>query len=232
MAAPAGSGKTVVVRSWLDARGSGHHAAWVSVERRERDAQRFWSAVVNALCAAAPDGAIEPLAPSPVFDGGVVVKRLARELGSLKQQLILVIDDLHEIAGGDIRGDLTYLLDQLPNAIHVVLIGRRDPQLGLHRRQLEGGLTEIRSAHLNFTLAETREMMSALKITLSDEGLGLLHNRTEGWVVSCASPRSRSRCTRIRNGSYQSSQAASAASPSICWQRCSTANLRMCGGCS
>ncbi|MBV9536311.1 MAG: hypothetical protein JO321_12950, partial [Solirubrobacterales bacterium] len=40
--APAGSGKTMLLRSWIEAAGLEDRVGWVSVERAERDAQRFW----------------------------------------------------------------------------------------------------------------------------------------------------------------------------------------------
>src|ERR1700756_1411017 len=49
VSAPAGSGKTVLLRSWLGAAGLGSRAAWVPVEAEERDSQRFWLSVVGAL---------------------------------------------------------------------------------------------------------------------------------------------------------------------------------------
>jgi LuxR family transcriptional regulator, maltose regulon positive regulatory protein len=47
--APAGSGKSVLLRSWVEAERPGRRVAWVSVERGERDPQRFWLSVVEAL---------------------------------------------------------------------------------------------------------------------------------------------------------------------------------------
>ena len=55
--APAGSGKTVCVRSW--AAQTDAAVAWVTVERGERDAQRFWLSVIDALADAAGDDLIE-----------------------------------------------------------------------------------------------------------------------------------------------------------------------------
>src|SRR4051794_36138953 len=42
LCAPAGSGKTVLLRSWVEAAGLADRVAWVAVERGERDVQRFW----------------------------------------------------------------------------------------------------------------------------------------------------------------------------------------------
>ena len=49
MSAPAGSGKTVLVRSWIAEAGLAQHAAWVPVDSGEQDSQRFWLKVVSAL---------------------------------------------------------------------------------------------------------------------------------------------------------------------------------------
>ena len=49
VSAPAGSGKTVLLRSWIDAAGLAERAAWVPVVRDERDPQRLWLSVLGAL---------------------------------------------------------------------------------------------------------------------------------------------------------------------------------------
>ena len=47
-AAP-GSGKTFLLRSWLQQAEPGLRAAWVSLDRGESDAQRFWLSLVGSL---------------------------------------------------------------------------------------------------------------------------------------------------------------------------------------
>jgi LuxR family transcriptional regulator, maltose regulon positive regulatory protein len=49
LSAPAGSGKTVLLRSWIEDAGLTDQVAWVSVERDERDAQHFWLSVIGQL---------------------------------------------------------------------------------------------------------------------------------------------------------------------------------------
>ncbi len=49
VSAPAGSGKTFLLRSWIGEAGLADSAAWVSVQPEERDAQRFWLSVLDAL---------------------------------------------------------------------------------------------------------------------------------------------------------------------------------------
>jgi LuxR family maltose regulon positive regulatory protein len=182
--APAGSGKTVLVRSWLDASGSSGDRAWVSVERAERDPQRFWSALVGEVTrAAALDAPAEGTAPVPGFNATAVIARLLAEFASLARPLIIVIDDLHEIKNAEILSQLEYLLDHLPEPVHIVCVSRHDPHIGLHRRRLEGQLTEVRIDQLRFTIDECRELLVTAGITLSEKALRLLHSRTEGWAA-------------------------------------------------
>ena len=53
VSAPPGSGKTVLLRSWISQAGLAEHAAWVPAGRGERDPQQFWlSALVRSVTAA------------------------------------------------------------------------------------------------------------------------------------------------------------------------------------
>jgi LuxR family maltose regulon positive regulatory protein len=184
VAAPAGSGKTLLIRSWLEERQLMDRAAWVSVRRGERDDQRFWTSVVDALRAAASNEAtIEPLAPTPDFDGEALVERLLSRLSALETNVILAVDDLHELASPTALTQLEAFLNQLPSAVRVVLATRRDLHLGLHRQRVDRQLAEVRTAHLRFTLEETRELLGTAGTVLSEAKLALLHERTEGWAA-------------------------------------------------
>ena len=177
--APAGSGKTVLLRSW--AAETDAAVAWVTVERGERDAQRLWLHVIGAVADAAGDAVIERVSPAPQFAGAVVLERLLAQLERLEEPLVLVIDDLHELDSEDALGWLEMLLARLPPRLRVVLATREEPTLGLHRLRLAGELTELRGAELRFSLDESRSLLRAGGITLSDIGLDSLHERTEGW---------------------------------------------------
>ena len=62
-------------------------------------------------------------------------------------------------------------------------MARHDVRLGLHQLRLAGELTEIRAADLRFTEHETRHLLDASGITLSEAGAALLCQRTEGWAA-------------------------------------------------
>ena len=184
VSAPAGSGKTVLLRSWIDDGGLAARVAWITVDRGERDPQRFWLAIVERLReAVGADAFIEKLTASPDFDGEALVARLVSELRSLEDPVLLVIDDLHELQSAPALSQLAFLVDRRPPMLRIVLATRRDPQLGLHRLRLTGELTVVRTSDLRFTLGETRELLVESGIALPEEAVERLYARCEGWAA-------------------------------------------------
>ncbi|WP_081686386.1 AAA family ATPase [Candidatus Solirubrobacter pratensis] len=181
---PAGSGKSMLLRSWVEAEDLGGRVAWVSVERGERDGQRFWVAVVHEVAAAVSgDRLVRHVSPAPGLLAHVVVERLLADLQALEHPVVLVIDDLHELDSTDGLDCLELFLQRVPAQMRVALGTRVEPRLGLHRLRLEGVLTEIRDPDLRFSIPETRELLEEAGISLSDGAVALLHHRTEGWAA-------------------------------------------------
>ncbi len=156
----------------------------VQVKRDQHDAQQFWLALLSAVRqASAATGRAEPPAATPDFNGRAMVDRVLSELTEDHGRLMLVIDDLHELASPDALAQLTRLLTNLPGDVLAMLATRRDLRLRLHQLRLTGELAEIRAADLRFSERETRELLDASGIALSDAGAALLHQRTEGWAA-------------------------------------------------
>ena len=184
VSAPAGSGKTLLLRSWIASEGLGDRVAWVSVGRDERDAQAFWLSVLDSLRATRIGSErVRELSAAPDLDAAAVVRRLLEDLSSLPERLWLVIDDLHELQAQEAIREIGLLLPSAPPELRFVLVTRHDVRLGLHRLRVEGELTEIRGEDLRFTSGESRELLEAAGVRLSDGALGSLVARTEGWAA-------------------------------------------------
>src|SRR6516225_6753382 len=181
VSAPAGSGKTVLLRSWISRAGVAGRAAWVPVGRGERDPQRFWLSVLAALRQTAVGSAlVRAVTAAPDLDGWALVERLLKDLAPLADRVWLVVDDVHELGPEALR-QLELLIMRAPPGLRFVLATRHDVQLGLHRLRLEGGLAEIREPDLRFTVAEAGELFDAAGVQLPDPAL--LVERTEGWAA-------------------------------------------------
>jgi LuxR family maltose regulon positive regulatory protein len=177
VSAPAGSGKTSLLRAWASTR---PHVAFMSVRPDQHDEQLFWLTLLGSVrdaCWAVSDD--QP--PAPSFDADAAVARLLDELGDCP--VTLVLDDLHELASADARKHLGTLLENLPPDAHAIVAARRDPALGLHKLRLAGELAEIRADQLRFTLDETRAFLADSGVRLCDDDVAKLYRRTEGWAA-------------------------------------------------
>jgi LuxR family maltose regulon positive regulatory protein len=182
VSASPGSGKTVLLRSWISQAGTAGSAAWVTVRRAERDPQQFWLSVLGALRQTAPGRALmQPLTAAPDLDGWAIAERLLTDLAPLQDRIHLVLDDVHELGPADAQRQLELLMMRAPAELRFVLATRRDVRLGLHRLRLEGELAEIREPDLRFTVTEAGELFSAAGVKLPDPAP--LVERTEGWAA-------------------------------------------------
>ena len=86
----------------------------------------------------------------------VFLLRLASELAAQDPPVVLVLDDLHLLAGPGLMDGLQYLLRNARSGLRLVICSRTDPMLPLHRYRLAGELTEIRASELAFSVPEAR----------------------------------------------------------------------------
>jgi LuxR family maltose regulon positive regulatory protein len=184
--APAGSGKTMLLSSWLRSTRPAGAVAWVGVERDETDATRFWGMVMDALRGSGALPADDPLAtlvPAPQGGQEEFLRRLTEGLGRLPGTVFLVLDDLHQLRSEDGLRGLEELLGRAPAPLRTVILTRRDPPLALHRLRLAGELMEIRGADLHFTAEEAEALMGAAGVAVAEDDVARLHRRTEGWAA-------------------------------------------------
>src|SRR6201996_7300043 len=175
VSAPPGSGKSVLLRSWIGEAGLKDSTGWVSVGRDESDPQRFWRSVLSALRQTSTGSRlVRELTAAPGLDGWGVVERLLKALAPLQDRLWLVLDDVHELGSAEAQRQLELLLMRGPPELRFVLATRHDLRLGLHRLRLEGEVTELRAAQLRFSLAEARELFAAAGVELPAAALRVL----------------------------------------------------------
>ena len=183
ISAPPGSGKTSLLRAWSDRASKDRRVAFVTVPRDQQDAQQFWLAVLDAIRQTDPIADSGRQVAPPAFVGEVMVETVVSELAKAGGVVVLVIDDLHELSAADALSQLEHLLSVLPKSARVVLSSRRDPPIRLHQLRLADEVAELRASDLRFTASETRELLAASAISLSDSGAAALYEHTEGWAA-------------------------------------------------
>lgn len=190
LSAPAGSGKTTLVRAWMASRAGREDlppVAWISLDAGENDPTRFWRYVLTA-CSTFQAGlgqqALDLLRSSPQSPLENALILFLNELAQLDERGVLVLEDYHTIASPKVHETLTFLLDYLPETLRVVLITRADPLLPLARWRAHHELCELRAGDLRFSPDETRHFLQqAIPFSLAPEMLARLDERIEGWAA-------------------------------------------------
>ena len=188
--APAGFGKTTVVSEWLAGRASSRptvRAGWLALDPADSNLTRFLTYLVAAVQTVAPQIGARVLAglesPQPPATE-VSLTGLINEIAASAQDLVLVLDDYHNVDAKAVDDALTFLLEHLPPHLHLVITTREDPQLPLARLRARGLLTELRAADLRFTPAEAADFLKeVMGLELAPEEVAALETRTEGWIA-------------------------------------------------
>ena len=193
VSAPAGFGKTTLLTEWLAATSAdGRSVAWLSLDQRDNDPVLFWTYFVAALRLADERLAAEAigagalsLLESPQSPIEAVLATLLNDLGSLANEVVLVLDDYHLIESRDVQDAMAFLVEHLPPQIHLVIAGRADPALPLPRLRGRGELVEIRAAELRFTPEEAASYLNeVMGLALTADDVAALEGRTEGWIAA------------------------------------------------
>ncbi len=188
ISALAGSGKTTILSSWL--RQANVTVAWLSLDEHDNDLHRFWMYLLATLEKLRPDiltQALEGLKvararQSPL--GEEIVTALLNDLAGLEDEIVLVLDDYHEIITPAIHTSLALLLNHLPALLHLFIVTRSDPPFPLARMRTHDQLVEIRSADLRFSRTEAERFLNTImELHLTRDEVAVLHARTEGWVA-------------------------------------------------
>jgi LuxR family maltose regulon positive regulatory protein len=183
LVAPPGYGKTTLLAQWAERNSQAF--AWVSLDEQDNDPRVLLSYVANALDAVQPVGGrvFEALA-SPVSSvPGTIVPRLGSAFWSMTAPVVLVLDDVHVLHNRECRDALSVLADHVPGGSRLVLAGRNEPPLRIARLRAEGRVLEIGPGDLMLSREEAASLLRAAEVTLSEDDVAALHQRTEGWPV-------------------------------------------------
>jgi LuxR family transcriptional regulator, maltose regulon positive regulatory protein len=180
----AGAGKSVLLSSWAAGRADGV-TSWLSCDEADADPVRFWAGFIQAPRAVAPGfgaDAAELLAMDGVMSADVTAS-IANDAARLPAGSVIVVDDFHAAAAAG--RTMTDLVERWPvGTAQLVLAGRVDPPVRLHRLRMSGELCELRNSDLYLSLAESGALLENFGVRVTPGELALLHGRSEGWVAA------------------------------------------------
>ena len=185
VSAPAGFGKSTLLSEC--AASCGFPVAWISLDRADNNPHRILAYMITAvkrISAGVGDDILASASDSepPAIDG--ILTNFINEVAAANTDFVLVLDDYHEITADSVHKAVTFIIDNQPPTMHLVISGRADPPFPLARLRARGELFEIRVKDLRFTLAETAMFVNDLMgLDLTEEDIAALDARTEGWIA-------------------------------------------------
>jgi LuxR family maltose regulon positive regulatory protein len=133
VSAPAGYGKTVFLGEALA--NINRPVAWLSLDKRDNYFASFWASLIIALQKVQPGLGEHTLAMLRFRKPSVesALTELVNEISEAVPDLIIVLDDYHEINTQAIHDSLAFLLEYLPPQVRLLISSRVDPPLPLAR---------------------------------------------------------------------------------------------------
>lgn len=183
--APAGYGKTTLLSRQL--KSTDRPTAWVSLDERDNEPSRFWSYFIAALqtlntaLGNTAKGMLLASQPPPIEN---ILTSLINDIAALEGEITLCLDDYHVITAAEINEGIIFLIDNLPERMHMVIAGRSEPPFPLPILRTRRQMTEIDEADLRFTETEIAEFLNQLmNLNLSASQIKKIDQATEGWAA-------------------------------------------------
>ncbi|CAG0953149.1 partial serine/threonine-protein kinase PknK, partial [Anaerolineae bacterium] len=182
VSAPAGYGKTTLISSWLQ--GNPIASVWLSLDEGDNDPIRFLQYLIKALQKIIPTLKVELPGMLQGVPSDSTMNLLLNAMAQHASPFVLVLDDFHIIQAQPILDMVTILIERTPPQMRLVLLSRTDPPLPLARWRARHQIVEIRASQLRLTKNEIACFLkAAIQLDLSDDDLGALEARTEGWIA-------------------------------------------------
>ncbi len=185
ISAPPGFGKTMLAAQWARSQAE-YQVGWLSLDETDSQPTAFWRYVIGALLHCCPGLAetaqtmLTVPTPPPIE---TVLASLINEIANFDRALLLVLDDYHLVQNPEVHRALIFLLDHLPENLHIFILTREDPPLNLARRRARGQMMEIRAVELRFNTGETISFLHSMELVLTPEQIVTLERATEGWIA-------------------------------------------------
>jgi LuxR family maltose regulon positive regulatory protein len=178
VSAPAGTGKTTAVATWVASGRREGPILWMSLGE-DAHASRLWPALCEGLYR---NGLLSPDALAGFTTDDEALAAIAFSLSDSLMPITLVLDCAAELPE-DTANRMHRLVTGSAGRLHLIILTRADPLLPLHLYRLNQSVVEIRIADLAFTVAEANDLLMRRRVTLPRDIVEELVARTRGWAA-------------------------------------------------
>jgi LuxR family maltose regulon positive regulatory protein len=148
---PAGSGKTTLVSEWLAQWPADDPTvvAWLSLDRADSEPRRFVAHCLAALQTALPEFDVSAI-PHEAVSPRKLVTILINQMAASPARQVLVLDDYHLIESLLLHSGVSFLVENLPPQVHLVITSRQELPFSLARLRGRAQVTELQAGRFTF----------------------------------------------------------------------------------
>ena len=190
--AGAGFGKSTLLSAWA----ADVNCAWYSASSDDASLAAFARGITDALRLRVPAlpaddaGAVTASAgPGAEEDEPARARGFAAAVcetlqSELRRDVVLVVDDVHEVTSPGAIQVIESLCRQAPPQLHLVLASRSELPFPIERLRGQGNVLEVSSSDLSFDVDEIQTLLTTATGP-ADAGIALeLHRATSGWPAA------------------------------------------------
>ncbi|MBI5591013.1 MAG: AAA family ATPase [Deltaproteobacteria bacterium] len=204
VSSPAGSGKTTLVSSYLDARKT--PCIWYQCDEGDADPATFFYYMGLAAKKAAPKHKKPLPLLTPEYLAGVhtftrryfenlfsrLFSRTARQTNQAvpalekrdKAGAVIVLDNYQDVPAGTLFHDvIASAFDIIPEGVHIVVLSRGGPPSALARLQANNKINLLDYGDIRFSLDESRKLALERLPNLDKKYIRTIHEKAEGWAA-------------------------------------------------
>ncbi len=185
--AASGFGKTALLAQWRrEALAAGSVVAWLTLDQWDDD-NRFAEGLVVAMRVGSGKARFGqnyfPLVGQRETPHERITRWLA-EVIDFAADVLLILEDVHVLPLATVTNSLTYLLNNAPANLKIVMASRKTMDFPVAELLARGQFTSLDANALRLTLAETNTLLGARFGTRIDpDACAQLHQITEGWPL-------------------------------------------------
>lgn len=179
---PAGSGKTSLIRQWIEA--AQPKAAWYSLDEEDNDPDLFFRYLLATL--AQTDERLEKsfcamLTSQRGLRKSDVIPKIIDAVSRLSENIHLVLDDFHYVTNTKIHTTLAHFIQYIPDRLKLITVSRHRLPDPISAVAIKRELLKISALDLKFTDEETSDLF--IPFSLSPAQIHKLNRHMEGWAV-------------------------------------------------
>ena len=186
IAAPAGFGKTSLLRQWRqDLLADGATVAWLNLDAEDDHLRRFCGYLAASLARAEPmlsTSLTTLLQEGAIADREALVSALVGDLHRAGREVWLVLDSFESVRSPEIHDFVAQLLHFAPANLHVAIAARAEPDFPRGELAMRNLELVLGPQDLSFSLDETRlHVAQRAESVVTNAMVARLHRATRGW---------------------------------------------------